>query len=368
MVGNPIPYAERTDDPLPAHCTGRSRHARSHTWRRRVARQPPRRHHHIRATSQRRRALDHRAAGAGRGPALSAQRRVRPRGHPDDAAPTMCRRVRRPSGRVHHERHRGHHLRCPPDAHRVRHLFRSEPRRQPALGARRGAASDDRALAPSHPPPGRRDHDRQSGAVLLRRHRDLSSLDHLSVLHQMVDQRHVTIHELVAIADGLCHPARRGSTRFRESLVRLGSGAVAQSHGEVRLAEALRERGVPVECQSKVDRGKRGKRAHVDLAVPRVRWGVELDIHPEHRSLEGHGGDRSGTGISTSSTGRSSPSAKRTWPTSNRWLTSSPICTTLADVRCRPDRLRDVRVSRAGFPARDTRSARITRMGTRWGQ
>jgi hypothetical protein len=121
--------------------------------------------------------------------------------------------------------------------------------------------------------------------------RDLPSLDHLSVLHQMVDQGRVTIDELVAIGDELCHPARRGSTRFRESLARLGSGAAAQSHGEVQLAEALRERGVPVECQSKVDRGNRGKGARIDLAVPEVRWGVELDVHPEHRSLEGHGGD-----------------------------------------------------------------------------
>ena len=30
---------------------------------------------------------------------------------------------------------------------------------------------------------------------------------------------------------------------------------------------------------------------HVDLAVPDVKWGVELDIHPEHRSFEGHAGD-----------------------------------------------------------------------------
>ncbi len=29
----------------------------------------------------------------------------------------------------------------------------------------------------------------------------------------------------------------------------------------------------------------------IDLAVPDVRWGVELDIHPEHRSLEGHAAD-----------------------------------------------------------------------------
>jgi hypothetical protein len=27
---------------------------------------------------------------------------------------------------------------------------------------------------------------------------------------------------------------------------------------------------------------------HLDLGVPSVRWGVELDIHPEHRSVDGH--------------------------------------------------------------------------------
>ena len=25
--------------------------------------------------------------------------------------------------------------------------------------------------------------------------------------------------------------------------------------------------------------------------MPAVKWGIELDIHPEHRSLEGHAGD-----------------------------------------------------------------------------
>ena len=30
---------------------------------------------------------------------------------------------------------------------------------------------------------------------------------------------------------------------------------------------------------------------HVDLAVAEIQWGIELDIHPEHRSIEGHGGD-----------------------------------------------------------------------------
>ena len=30
---------------------------------------------------------------------------------------------------------------------------------------------------------------------------------------------------------------------------------------------------------------------HIDLAVPPVRWGMELDIHPEHLTLEGRARD-----------------------------------------------------------------------------
>ena len=120
---------------------------------------------------------------------------------------------------------------------------------------------------------------------------DLLPIDHLSVIHQLIEQRHTTLDELVAIADELCHPARRGSGRFRESLARFGGGDAADSHPEVVLAEALRDRGVPVVHQARVVRVGRGKTAKIDLAVPEVRWGVELDVHPEHRSIDGHSGD-----------------------------------------------------------------------------
>ena len=59
---------------------------------------------------------------------------------------------------------------------------------------------------------------------------------------------------------------------------------------EVVLAEELRRRGVPIEHQSLVVRVG-GRLARIDLAVPDVRWGVELDIHPEHRSFDGQAGD-----------------------------------------------------------------------------
>ena len=120
---------------------------------------------------------------------------------------------------------------------------------------------------------------------------DLLPIDHLSVIHQLIEQRHTTFEELVAIGDQLCHPARRGSGRFRESLARFGGGDAADSHPEVVLAEALRARGVPVVHQARVVRVARGKTSQIDLAVPDVQWGVELDIHPEHRSLDGHRSD-----------------------------------------------------------------------------
>jgi hypothetical protein len=114
---------------------------------------------------------------------------------------------------------------------------------------------------------------------------ELSPLDHRSVVHQLLDRRLVTPDELVAVGTYLCHPARRGTTTFRYSLLELG-GDPQDSHPEVVLLDALLRRGVPVEAQVPVDRG--GVSFHLDLGVPAVRWGIELDVHPEHRSVDGH--------------------------------------------------------------------------------
>lgn len=120
---------------------------------------------------------------------------------------------------------------------------------------------------------------------------DLSPLDHLSVVQQLLHRRLVTFAELVSTGDRLCHPARPGSARFKDSLRRLDGSAPAHSHPEVVLAEALRLRAVPIEQQTRVVRPAGGSIVHVDLAVAAIKWGIELDIHPEHRSIEGHGGD-----------------------------------------------------------------------------
>jgi hypothetical protein len=119
---------------------------------------------------------------------------------------------------------------------------------------------------------------------------DLRPLDHLSALNQLLDDRRVDIDELAAIGKRLAHPGRRGSALFLHNIARLG-GRPLDSHPEVMLGEALRARGIPIEYQAPLPRASNGRSAHVDLAVPAVRWGIELDIHPEHRTLDGHASD-----------------------------------------------------------------------------
>lgn len=110
-------------------------------------------------------------------------------------------------------------------------------------------------------------------------------LDHLSVVEQMRDRELVTDDELLAAGERLCHPARRGTVTYRLTLMRLGH-APHDSHPEVILGDALLRRGVPIEPQYALD-SHGDVRTHPDLAVPAARWAVELDIHPEHRSVEG---------------------------------------------------------------------------------
>ncbi len=115
---------------------------------------------------------------------------------------------------------------------------------------------------------------------------DLLPLDHRSVVHQLLDRRCLVADELLAVGERLCHPARRGTTTFRLSLLELGQGS-HDSHPEVLLGDALLRRGIPVEPQLAVERAD-GIAVHLDLGVAGAKWGVEVDVHPEHRSVDGH--------------------------------------------------------------------------------
>jgi hypothetical protein len=115
---------------------------------------------------------------------------------------------------------------------------------------------------------------------------DLPPLDHRSVVHQLRDRRLVTAEQLLDVGKWLSHPARRGTTTFLATLLDLGH-APQDSHPEVLLLDALLRRSVPVEPQLEITRGD-GRTVHLDLGVRAVEWGVELDIHPDHRSVDGH--------------------------------------------------------------------------------
>jgi hypothetical protein len=117
----------------------------------------------------------------------------------------------------------------------------------------------------------------------------LPATDHRSVVEQMMALGLVTKDELRHVEQRLGHARRPGSGAMARTLGAISSGRAQDSDAEVRLLEALERRGVPVVPQVPVLAD--GRLIHLDLGVPEVRWGIELDIHPEHRTVPGHGRD-----------------------------------------------------------------------------
>jgi len=111
--------------------------------------------------------------------------------------------------------------------------------------------------------------------------------DHVSVVEQLIAERRCSIDELGVIARRLCHPRRPGSLRFMQSLMACGDRPAAESHYEVLLGDALRARGIPVVPQVTDLQLPNGSKIRIDLAVPELRWAVEIDVHPDHLFLEG---------------------------------------------------------------------------------
>jgi hypothetical protein len=121
---------------------------------------------------------------------------------------------------------------------------------------------------------------------------DLSELDHASVVEQILAERRCTLATLGRIGRELAHPARPGSMLFMKTLANRISGGPLESHPEVLLARALRDRGIPVVSQLDDLRLPNGRRVRIDLAVPSARWAIEIDVHGEHFLLEGGTSDR----------------------------------------------------------------------------
>lgn len=115
---------------------------------------------------------------------------------------------------------------------------------------------------------------------------DLSAIDHRSVVEQLIKDGKCTMVTLGRMGATMIHPARPGSARFVATL--LGrSGRPAESHPELLVADLLRARGVPVVAQVEPLIVAGGRKIRLDLAVPSVKWGIEIDLHPDHLLLDG---------------------------------------------------------------------------------
>ena len=116
---------------------------------------------------------------------------------------------------------------------------------------------------------------------------DLSERNLGSVIDQVLSDGHCSMADLGAIARRLCHPRRHGSERFAKVLLERGDRRPAESHPELLVLEGLLSRGVPVQPQMGELTLPNGRRVRLDLAVPDVRWAVEVDVHSSHGELVG---------------------------------------------------------------------------------
>lgn len=114
---------------------------------------------------------------------------------------------------------------------------------------------------------------------------------HRSVLDQLMHEHDVGLSELVATASRLCHPARPGSGRFATTLATL-TDFPTESDAERRVADALLARRIPIETNTHWLDLPNGRRARLDLSVPAIKWGIEIDVHPSHLGVIGSTNDK----------------------------------------------------------------------------
>jgi hypothetical protein len=112
-----------------------------------------------------------------------------------------------------------------------------------------------------------------------------------SVIEHALSRRLCTVSTLHRCAERLNTPGRPWLRRFLDVLARRHPTAAAQSEAELLVFRALTDRGVRgLERQVRVFLPGYG-RAFFDLAMPDLCWALEVDVHPEHRSLEGRAND-----------------------------------------------------------------------------
>jgi len=139
-------------------------------------------------------------------------------------------------------------------------------------------------------PDGIRVTSRARTALDLARHLEPQRL--LSIIEQAMRDGGVTDSDMRRTAIDWISPRRPWISKFLGQLDRRVPGKAADSKPEVDLGQALLEAGVRgIERQVSIDLPGYGP-ARFDLAVPDLRWAIEVDVHPSHEEHGGAASDR----------------------------------------------------------------------------
>lgn len=172
-----------------------------------------------------------------------------------------------------------------PDDHRIHVVAppRSHPTRIPWVVAYRTAAIHEHDIVQRAD--GIRVTSRPRTAFDLARF--VTPLDLRSIIEQAIcDGRHTddAMHE---VAVDWLSPRRPWARWYLEQLERRVRGGAAESHHELLLGEALETAGVGgLVRQHSVMLPGYGP-ARFDLAVPELKWAIEIDVHPTHQESRG---------------------------------------------------------------------------------
>jgi very-short-patch-repair endonuclease len=122
--------------------------------------------------------------------------------------------------------------------------------------------------------------------------RVLAPIDLLSVIEQaMLDGGH-SQDEMRRVAVDWMSPRRPWLRRYLEILDRRTGGGAAESHDEVVVGDLLAAAGVVgLVRQFPIELPGVGS-VRFDLAVPALRWAIEVDMFPTHRQTAGRRADR----------------------------------------------------------------------------
>lgn len=112
-----------------------------------------------------------------------------------------------------------------------------------------------------------------------------------SVIEQAAHDGRLDDGDFLAVAVDWLSPRRPWAREFLQTLDRRLPGGPAESHPEVRVAEALGRAGVRGLVRQHCIQLPGHGDVRFDLAIPELRWAIEVDLHPRHRETMGIASD-----------------------------------------------------------------------------